>query len=88
MSNQDDLAVEWSDIEGEGLVRVFPVTAFKTGFVLTAHIGLAAEQTDYYPEILLTSKKVIVTIPPHDDGLDHRLAHAIDDVLDDAAKQQ
>ena len=86
MTNQDDLAVEWSDIEGEGLVRVFPVESFRAGFVLTAHIGLAAEQSDYYPEVQLSARKVIVTIPPHDDGLDHRLAHAIDDVLSNAAE--
>lgn len=87
MFENDDLALEWSDIEGEGLVRVFPVPSFKSGFVLTAHIGLAAEQAEYYPEVQLTSRKVIVTIPPHNDGLDHRLAHAIDDVLADAAQQ-
>lgn len=87
MFDNNDLAVEWSDIEGEGLVRVFPVPSFKAGFVVTAHIGLAAEQVDYYPEVQLTAKKVIVTIPPHDDGLDYRLAHGIDDVLADAAQQ-
>ena len=43
MNTHDDLELEWSDIEGQGLVRVFPVTNFKSGFVLVAHIGLAAE---------------------------------------------
>lgn len=81
----DDLAVEWADIDGEGLVRVFPVVDFKTGFVLTAHIGLAAEKTDYFPEVILTPSKVTVTIPSDSDGRDHQLAHAIDAIRDEAA---
>jgi pterin-4a-carbinolamine dehydratase len=84
MSIHDDLELEWADIDGQGLVRVYPVSSFKSGFVLLAHVGLAAEQTDYYPEVTLTARKVIITIPPHDDGLDHRLAHMIDDAVADA----
>lgn len=83
MNIHDDLDVEWAVIEGEGLVRVFVTADFKRGFVLVAHIGLAAERAGYYPNVLLTSQKVTVTIPPHDDGLDHRLAHEIDAVLAD-----
>lgn len=85
MDIHDDLGFEWADIEGQGLVRVFAVPNFRSGFVMVAHIGLAAEQTDYFPEVLLTEKKLTVTIPPNDDGLDHRLAHAIDAALSDAA---
>lgn len=81
----DDLALEWADIDGEGLVRVFVTADFKSGFVMVAHIGVAAEEVDYFPEVLLTSKKLTITIPPNDDGLDHRLAHAIDDTLTHAA---
>lgn len=81
----DDLALEWADIDGEGLVRVFPTKDFRSGFVMVAHIGLAAEKVDYFPEVLLTEQKVTVTIRPQDDGLDHRLAHAIDTTLYDAA---
>ena len=88
MNTHDDLELEWSDIEGQGLVRVFLVTNFKSGFVLVAHIGLAAEQVEYYPEVLLTESKLTVTIPPSDDGLDHRLAHAIDATLHEAASTQ
>lgn len=88
MNTHDDLELEWADIEGQGLVRVFPTANFKSGFVLVAHIGLAAEQVEYYPEVLLTESKLTVTIPPNDEGLDHRLAHAIDATLHDAATPQ
>lgn len=81
----DDLALEWATIDGEGLVRVFKTADFKSGFVMVAHIGLAAEETGYFPEVTLSSDKLTVTIPPHDDGLDHRLAHAIDTALTHAA---
>ena len=85
MNTHDDLELEWADIESQGLVRVYPTKDFKSGFVLVAHIGLAAENVEYYPEVLLTEHKVTVTIPPSDDGLDHRLAHSIDATLHDAA---
>ena len=88
MNTHDDLELQWADTEGQGLVRVFPTANFKSGFVLVAHIGLAAEQVEYYPEVLLTESKLTVTIPPNDDGLDHRLAHAIDTTLHDAANPQ
>lgn len=84
MNTHDDLELQWADIEGQGLVRVFPTANFKSGFVLVAHIGLAAEQVEYYPEVLLTENKLTVTIPPNDEGLDHRLAHVIDTALHDA----
>jgi pterin-4a-carbinolamine dehydratase len=85
MTTHDDLALEWADIDGEGLVRVFPTANFKVGFVLTAHIGKAAEDTGFYPEVLLTSTKLTVTVPDDTDGRDHQLARAIDDILSDAA---
>ena len=88
MNTHDDLELEWADIEGQGLVRVFPIANFKSGFVLVAHIGLAAEQVEYYPEVLLTESKLTVTSPPNDEGFDHRLAHAIDTTLHDAANPQ
>ena len=84
-TTHDDLALEWADIDGEGLVRVFTTADFKSGFVMVAHIGLAAEQVDYFPEVQLGPRKLTVTIPPNDDGLDHRLAHAIDVALTNAA---
>lgn len=85
MNTHDDLELEWADIEGQGLVRVFQTNDFRGGFVLVAHIGMAAEAVEYYPEVLLTERKVTVTIPPSDDGFDHRLAHSIDTTLHDAA---
>ena len=84
MNTHDDLSVEWANIDGEGLIRVFPVADFKSGFALTARIGIAGERTGLYPEVLLSAQKVTVTIRPDSDGLDHRLAHAIDESLSDA----
>jgi pterin-4a-carbinolamine dehydratase len=85
-NTHDDLALEWANIDGEGLVRVFPVDTFKSGFVLSAQIGMAAEQLGFYPEVLLTPSKVTVTIPGDSDGRDHQLAHAIDAALSNATK--
>ena len=87
-NTHDDLELEWADIEGQGLVRVFKTANFKSGFVFVAHIGMAAESVEYYPEVLLTPNKLTVTIPPSDDGLDHKLAHAIDKALHDATNPQ
>lgn len=86
MNIHEDLELEWADIDGEGLVRVFSLANFRSGFVMLAHIGMAAEELDYFPEVLLTQKKMTITIREHSDGLDHRLAHAIDSALHDAAK--
>lgn len=86
MNTHDDLSVEWANIDGTGLVRVFQVANFKSGFALTAQLGMAGEQIGHYPEVLLTTDKVTVTIPSHPDGLDHQVAHAIDDALKDAAQ--
>lgn len=84
MDDINDLNVAWSEIDGEGLVRVIPADSFKTGFIVLATIGKEAEKLGYYPEILLTSEKITVTIPENDNGRDHELARTIDDVLDDA----
>ena len=84
MNIHDDLDIEWADIDSEGLVRVLHTESFREGFVFVAHIGQAAEAVEYFPEIVLNERKVTITIPAHDDGLDHRLAHAIDVAIADA----
>lgn len=86
MNIHDDLDLEWADIEGEGLIRVFPISSFKAGFVFLAHVGLAAEKVKYFPIVVLSSSKLTITIPANDDGLDHRLAHAIDTELANATQ--
>ena len=75
-----DLDVAWSQIEGEGLVRVIPTDSFKTGFIVVANIGKQAELLGLYPEITLNSEKVIVTIDD-DNSQAHDLARAIDEFL-------
>ena len=84
MSIHDDIALEWADIDGQGLIRVLNTESFRSGFVMLVHVGTAAEQVEYYPEVTLTASKLTITIPPNDDGLDHRLAHAIDAALSNA----
>ena len=85
MSKEDNLDVEWSALDGEGLVRVIPTDSFKTGFILTAEIGKTAEALGYFPEVTLSSEKVTIKIEPQDDGLDHKLAVAIDTFLNETA---
>lgn len=86
MNIHDDVSVEWAVIDGEGLVRVFPVADFRSGFALTAAAGKAAEELGHYPEVTLGSHKVTVTIPQDGEGRDHQLAHAIDTALGNATK--
>lgn len=83
MNIHDDLALEWADIPGEGLVRVFTTASFKDGIALTAQIGEAASGLGRFPEVLITPVKVTVTIPADIDGRDHQLAHVIDKLIDD-----
>lgn len=81
MNTHDDLSVQWAVIDSEGLVRVVPTDSFRTGFALTAQVGLAADELEYYPIVTLAADKVTITIPFDDDGVSHRLAHAIDTAL-------
>lgn len=81
MNIHDDLPVEWADIDGQGLVRVYSTDSFKSGFALLALIGSVAEQLEYYPEVVLSSAKLTVTVPENDEGKDHQLVHAIESTL-------
>ena len=84
MNTQDDLSVEWAELEGEGLERVVKTDSFKSGFVRTGEVGKTAEGLGYFPDVKLSSDKVIIAIPYDDDGLAHQLAQAIDGILGDA----
>lgn len=62
----DDLDVAWSDIDGEGLVRVVPTGSFRTGTLLVAKLADLAEQQGHDPDVLLTNSKVVITLFSHD----------------------
>lgn len=81
MNVHDDLPLEWADIDGEGLIRVYPVDSFKSGFALLALVGGVAEQLQFYPEITLSATKLTVTVPEDFEGKDHQLVHAIESTL-------
>ncbi len=84
MNTQDDLSVQWAELEGEGLERVVKTDSFRSGFVLVGEVGKTAEGLGYFPEVKLGSDKVVISIPYDDDGLAHQLAQAIDGILGDA----
>lgn len=69
---------EWSLIDGQGLVRVFPVDRYRTGFIVIATIGPLAEKYDYYPDILLSRDQVTVTIDDANEEAAYQLAADID----------
>lgn len=73
---------EWSQIDGQGLVRVFPVDAYRTGFMVIATIGPLAEKHDYYPDILLSRDQVTVTIDDENEQTAYQLAAEIDAAFD------
>lgn len=83
--NEADLNVAWSDIEGEGLVRVVPTDSFRTGVAFITDLGKIAEELGHDPDILLTNSKVVITLYSHDTQAvterDHMFARAVDDLI-------
>lgn len=77
----EKLSTDWSLIDGDGLVRVIPTTAYREGFVLMANVGLLAEKAQYFPEITIASDKITITIPDDDEQKAQKLAEAIDQVI-------
>lgn len=82
----DDLNVAWSDIEGEGLVRVVPTDSFRGGTLLVAKLADLAEQQGHDPDVLLTNSKVVITLFSHDvqdiTERDLAFARAVDSLLE------
>lgn len=62
----EDLNVAWSNIDGEGLVRVVPVESFSTGALFVARLAELAEAQGHDPDVLLTNSKVVITLFSHD----------------------
>ena len=76
------LDVAWSDLPGQGLVRVFPVSTFAEGLDLVDRVAALAKTHNHHPDITLRSEQVEVTLFTHDAGgvtaKDVALAAAID----------
>ncbi|MBC7746435.1 4a-hydroxytetrahydrobiopterin dehydratase [Pedobacter sp.] len=77
----ENLSYDWSLIDGQGLVRVIPIDAYKTGFVLITRIGILADEHDYYPDLTLGREKVTITIDDADETKAYALAAGIDKIL-------
>jgi len=81
----EDLNVAWSNIEGEGLVRVVPTDSFGTGALLIAKLAELAETQGHDPDVLLTNSKVVITLYSHDvedvTDRDVEFARAVDALL-------
>lgn len=81
----EDLNVAWSNIEGEGLVRVVPTDSFRTGTLLVAKLAELAESQGHDPDVLLTNNKVVITLFSHDvqdvTDRDITFARAVDTLL-------
>ena len=83
--NETNLNVAWSDIEGEGLVRVVPTDSFATGVALVAELAKISEAQGHDPDVQLTNDKVVITLYSHDENAvterDHRFAQAVDELI-------
>lgn len=85
MDDLKDLNVEWSNIDGEGLVRVVPTNSFRAGVELVAKLAEIAETAHHDPDVTLTNSKVVITLFSHDVSdvteRDIKFAKAIDELL-------
>ncbi len=82
MDDQENgLNIEWSDVDGCGLVRVLSPKGFRAGLAIVSMLADVAEQIGYEPEVNLTLNKLTVTIPDDGSGRNVELAKAIDRIL-------
>jgi 4a-hydroxytetrahydrobiopterin dehydratase len=81
----EDLNVAWSNIDGEGLVRVVPTSSFREGVVLVTKLAELAEAQGHDPDVVLTNSKVVITLFSHDvqeiTDRDIQFARAVDVLL-------
>lgn len=81
----EGLNVAWSNIDGEGLVRVVPVESFSTGALFVARLAELADAQGHDPDVLLTNNKVVITLFSHDvqdvTERDITFARAVDTLL-------
>ena len=81
MNTSQDMNVEWSAIDGSGLVRVLEPNGFRAGLAIVSMLADVAEQVGYEPEVELSPSKLTITIPYDESGRHTALAQAIDSVL-------
>lgn len=83
--NETNLNVAWSDIEGEGLVRVVPTDSFRSGVAFVVELANIAEAQNHDPDVMLTNNKVVITLYSHDAQAvterDRAFARAVDDLI-------
>ena len=81
----EDLNVAWSNLDGEGLVRVVPVESFSTGVLFVTKLAELAEAQGHDPDVLLTNSKVVITLFSHDvqdvTDRDITFARAVDSLI-------
>ena len=84
-TNEAGLNVAWSQIDGEGLVRVVPTDSFGTGVAFVAELAHIAESQNHDPEVQLTNDKVVITLYSHDvqdvTDRDVAFARAVDELI-------
>ncbi len=81
----DDISTEWSQLEGQGLVRVVPVDSFRTATVLTIKLAELAGKLSHDPDLEVNSQKVVITLITHSESAvtdkDFEYAKAVDELL-------
>lgn len=81
----DDLNEEWSQLDGQGLVRVVPVDSFKTAVILTIRLAELAEQQGHDPDLAVSNQKVVISLTTHSESAvtdkDFAYAKAVDELL-------
>ncbi len=67
------------------MIRVVHTGSFATGVSLVAKLAEIAEQQNHDPDVLITNKKVVITLFSHDEsavtGRDYEYAAAVDKIL-------
>ena len=81
----DDISLEWTETDSEGLVRVIATERFSEGVGIVAKIAELAEQQKYDPEIKLETHKVTVCLFDDVESYvaerDYLFAKSLDDML-------
>lgn len=76
-----ELNVAWSAIPAHGLVRVFDTKSFSESLTVAFKIGDIAEKLSHYPEVIIRSDQVEISIITEEYGiteLDFEFAKEID----------
>lgn len=84
-NKETGLNIAWSQIEGEGLVRVVPTDSFRTGVMFISELATIAEAQGHDPDVTLSHDKVVITLYSHDvqdvTDRDVTFARAVDELI-------